>query len=370
MGKRELLLVVVFLVLGIGVYQVTAPAAPADAPGFSIERMVNFAKAHFHGARARRTVTRTATAAVPAGVGIVRIDPMRGTLMVEGSDRPDIEVRVEAALAGMDDTDLDTQEQHLKVTIDTKGDAATVAIAFQGEGRRPKYDIHIAVPEHLKLELQGRASAEVRGVAGIHLAGYSGELRAEDLAGPVTGEGRELASEFGANATIDLKLREGRLRAESPRELKVDCERTTIEVVDAAGPLTFQEDYCRMNIRGTGGPVTVTGDGGTIDLRQVDHPLNIDADRLTVNAELTTPQPTTIAVEEDTVEVELPRDGGVVLEARVVDGDLRLPQGLTATVDERVSTIKAPFAGGGPLVKIDLTRGTLRIRGKAVAPES
>ncbi|HTV00805.1 MAG TPA: hypothetical protein VMF13_09720 [Luteitalea sp.] len=370
MGKRELLLVVVFVVLGIGVYQVTAPAAPADAPGFSIERMVNFAKAHFNGARARRTITRTVTQTLPAGVAIVGIDPMRGNVVVEGSDRPDVEVRLEAGLAGMDDADLDRQAKQLEVTLVTEGDAARVRIAFQGEGRRPKYDIHLALPRHLKVELSGRATAEVRDVAGIHLAGYSGELRTEAIAGPITGDARELSSEFGEDATIDLKLREGRLRAESPRELKVDCERTTIEVVDAAGPLTFQEDYCRMNIRGTGGPIKVTGDGGTIDLRQVEHPLTIEADRLTVNAELTTPQPTTIAVEDDTVEVELPRDGGVMLEARAVDAELRLPQGLTATVADRVSSIKTAIAGGGPLVKIDLTRGMLRIRGKAIAPES
>ena len=75
-------------------------------------------------------------------------------------------------------------------------------------------------------------------------------------------------------------------------------------------------------------------------------------------------------VQDDTGEVELPREGGVLLEARLEDGDLRLPQGLTPTVQDRVSTVKAPIAGGGPLVKISLSRGMLRIRGRAVAPES
>ena len=65
MGKRELLLVVVFVVLGLGVYQVTAPASEPGAPGFSIGRLVQFAKAHFHGAQVRRTVERTARLAVP-----------------------------------------------------------------------------------------------------------------------------------------------------------------------------------------------------------------------------------------------------------------------------------------------------------------
>ena len=81
MGKRELLLLVVFVVLGVGVYQVSAPAAPADAPGFSLSRLVQMAKAHFHGPQVRRTVTRTATLTVPEGIDTLDLGEIRGAVV-------------------------------------------------------------------------------------------------------------------------------------------------------------------------------------------------------------------------------------------------------------------------------------------------
>ena len=87
MGKRELLLLVVFVVLGVGVYQVSAPAAPADAPGFSLSRLVQMAKAHFHGPQVRRTVTRTATLTVPEGTDLPSGVPTEGRTAAPSSSK-------------------------------------------------------------------------------------------------------------------------------------------------------------------------------------------------------------------------------------------------------------------------------------------
>ena len=101
MGKRELLLLVVFVVLGVGVYQVSAPAAPADAPGFSLSRLMQMAKAHFHGPQVRRTVTRTASLTVPEDIDTLDLGEIRGALVVEGTDRSEIAIRLEAMLSAL-----------------------------------------------------------------------------------------------------------------------------------------------------------------------------------------------------------------------------------------------------------------------------
>ena len=85
MGKRELLLLVVFVVLGVGAYQVSAPAAPADAPGFSLSRLFQMAKAHLHGPQVHRTVTRTATLTVPEDIETLDLGDIRGSVFVEGT---------------------------------------------------------------------------------------------------------------------------------------------------------------------------------------------------------------------------------------------------------------------------------------------
>ncbi len=114
--------------------------------------------------------------------------------------------------------------------------------------------------------------------------------------------------------------------------------------------------------------MTITGEGGVIDLRDVAHPLTIEADRLTVSAELATPVATTITVSDDTVDVTLPRQGGVQLEASIEDGALRLPGDLTSTKNEQTESVSAAIAGGGPIVKLVVKGGELRIRSRAPQP--
>ena len=78
-----------------------------------------------------------------------------------------------------------------------------------------------------------------------------------------------------------------------PPRSSIRADRGSVDIVDPAGPVEIKTDFCRMDIRGTGGPVKITGEGGIIDLREVTHPLTIDADRLTVTAELDAPVATT-----------------------------------------------------------------------------
>ena len=74
--------------------------------------------------------------------------------------------------------------------------------------------------------------------------------------------------------------------------------------------------------------------------------------------------PTVIAIEDDDVEVTLPRGGGVDLEVWVQDGQLRLPENWKPTENERQQTYTGKVGAGGPLVKATLDRGTMRIRSR------
>ncbi len=367
MGKRELLLLVGFVVLGLGVYNVSAPAASADAPGFSLSRLMQMAKAHLHGAQVRKTVTSTVTLAVDPTVTTIDLGDIRGTVVIAGSDRDDVEVHVEASIGGVDEADVAQQERALRVSLTTTGTTASLVLA-SADDRRPRYDVHVSMPGALKVQIAGRNSVEVSGIAGLHLAEFRGELTVEEMAGPVTGALRDARAEFGPGAHMDLDVRNGRLRAEAPASVTLRANRGSVDILDPAGPVSIKTDYARMDIRGTGGPVTITGEGGVIDLREVAHPLSIDADRLTVSVAFAVPVATTIAVSDDTVEVTLPREGGVQLEASIEDGSLRLPTGLTATRTQERESVSAAVDGGGPTVKVDVKGGQLRIRSRAAQP--
>ena len=366
MGKRELLLLVVFVVLGVGVYQVNAPAAPAEGQGFSLSRLFQAAKAHLQGNRARREVTRTATLAAPADLERITMADVRGTVVVTGSDRSDIAVTLTATLAGLDETDLAAQEQELRLSLEASDTQATLAVGLPERGRT-RFEVKVEMPRRLGVALGGRGSAEVTHAASLTFDDFRGEVLAEAIAGPITGSLEEPQAEFGPGARLDLTTERGRLRAESPASVTLKSERTAVDIVDPTGPVTIDQEFARMDIRGTGGPVTITGEGGVVVLRQVTHPLSIKADRLTVTADLDEAVATTVEVEDDQVELTLPRSGGVRLEASVTDGELRVPSELTPTRTEREQTVTADLAGGGPLVKAVVRRGSLRIRARVNA---
>ena len=363
MGKRELLLVVVFVVLGLGVYQVTAPASEPDAPGFSLSRLFQMARAHVQGDQVKRTVERTARLTVPAGAKRLTLRQPRGPVTVEAIDGSDIEVTAELVIGGIDEADVARQEKAVRLTLEAQGEQVALTMAVDDNGRRPRYELRVKVPRALALQVEGgRGRVEATGVAGLQLAGYRGDVRTEALTGPVTGELREGRAEFGPGAAVTLELQQVLLRADAPASMSLTAERGVIDVVDAAGPIEIKQDYARMDIRGSGGPITITGDGGTITLREIRHPLKIAATRLTVTAELDSAVETTIDDEDDTVELTLPRDGGVQLDATVIDGDLRVPSDLKATTADNRQSINTPLGAGGPLVKVTLKRGELRIR--------
>lgn len=363
MGKRELLLLVVFVVLGVGVYQVTAPASEPDAPGFSLTRIFQMARAHVQGDQVKRTVDRTASLAVPAGVTRLVLQSPRGPVTIEAGDQPGIEITAQIVLGGIDEADVARQEQAVRLTLETAGTEARFSLHLDDNGRRPRYELRVRVPKTLPVRVDGgRGRIEATRVAGLELAGYRGEIWTEALTGPVTGELRDGRAEFGAGAVVDLETEGVLIRADAAASVTLKSERGTIDLVDPAGPVTIEQDYARMDIRGSGGPITITGDGGTIALREVAHPLKIAATRLTVTAELAKPVETTIDDEDDTIELTLPRDGGLQLEVAVSDGELRLPSFLKATTTDNRQSLSTAIAGGGPVVKVQLKRGELRLR--------
>ena len=59
MGKRELLLVIAFAVVGVVVYQITAPPPPPGSQGFSFSTLVQHMRRGIQGNRAVAEIDRT-----------------------------------------------------------------------------------------------------------------------------------------------------------------------------------------------------------------------------------------------------------------------------------------------------------------------
>lgn len=361
MGKRELLLVVLFVVLGTVLYQATAPPAPEGARGFSLRDMFRAARGHMGDNDATRTVTKTATLTLPEGIELVVLDDFSGRIEVVGSDTPTIDATLEVTLHGLDEADLDQQAGELALTLEAAGSRATVATSHRARGPRPDQTLRLEVPRALGLELGGRGVADIRAVASANFDDYRGDLNVTDVAGPITGSHREGRAEFGPGATITLETQRGTLRSMRPSAVTLDSQATDIEVMDAMGPVAIDQQRCTTEVLGGTGSITVKGSGGTIKLRNVQSEVDIEAERLTVSMTMAAPMRTRVIIEGDDVDITLP-PGGVEVAARIERGELRAPSALTTTTEGNVRRATGSLNGGGPRIDLEVVRGSLTIR--------
>src|SRR4051812_28142721 len=91
MGKRELLLVLCFVIVGVVVYQVTAPAPGPGDRGLSLGRLIEAARREIGGTRAMAELTTTASHKLSPELTELRITGPISEVAVQGEDRADVE---------------------------------------------------------------------------------------------------------------------------------------------------------------------------------------------------------------------------------------------------------------------------------------
>lgn len=361
MGKRELLLVLVFAVVGTVLYQLTVPASVEGARGFSLRDIFRSARSHMGDRSATRMVSRSATLVLPDGIDVIEIEDFRGRLDVVGEDGADVHATLDVTLHGLDDADLDEQAAGLDFTITAREGRAVIDTTRLSGGSRPDLTLRVRMPKTLRLQLGGRGTASLTGIEGAEFDDYRGDLVVEEVSGPITGSHRDGRAEFGRDTHVDIETHRGIVRLVRPASVQLHADGTDIEVMEAAGDVSLTQRQCTIEVLGGAGTTTVRGQGGTIKLRNVRNPVDIEATRLTVSMTMERAAAVTLAIEGDDVDLTLPRDG-VDIEASVERGDLRAPDALTAVIEDDVRRVTGSLAGGGPRLSLTVERGALIIR--------
>ena len=182
MGKRELVLIAVFVVLGICVYQFTAPPPPPGSEGFSLSGIFRNMKRGVQGARESATVDSQQTAAVDAAVRELRVNISRSSdVTVEGEDRTDVAAELHVTARGFDQAEARTVANATTLKIERVGDALVAALDSTAARNLPRNSgitqmvIVLKVPKRLALRIEphsGRLVARQLGqVLGPPLAG-------------------------------------------------------------------------------------------------------------------------------------------------------------------------------------------------------
>ena len=180
MGKRELLLIVIFVAIGAVAYRLTAPP-PKEGQGFSWSRLWGNARRQIQGNQPIASATQTGTVPVAASVTELRVAGVTRGVQIIGEDRRDIswELRVESS--GPYAKTAEDYARKAALKQDNLGPSIALAVTYPREASQwAALTLH--VPARLAVRLASGSGARAVNLAALDLDRVSGITTAETIA--------------------------------------------------------------------------------------------------------------------------------------------------------------------------------------------
>lgn len=380
MGKRELVLIALFVVVGIVVYQVTAPPPP---PGSDVSVGGIFQKLRrgVQGARETATNTSTQTFPVPAGVRQLRIAlPRPCDLTIAATDRDDVTARIETRARGYDQAEATAAAASAKLKADTNGATMVVTgvwsdrrsrdrgqAAMQGEGFVDQLVITIEVPATLAVRLEPHIGLlTVTGAASFEGISSRGETHVTKTTGAVllSHVGGPLEVDGGASLKLTARNSRGTV-AHIAGLTSIDATGGKLRMTDITGPLEIESRNSDIALERTTvlkAPLRYNGTGGELRLEGLRTEARVDGRNTDIDIVMDAPAPVTI-YNLGAIRVTAP-PGGYTLDAVATEGRIESQDSnITATPDGGADArAQAKIHGGGPTLTLRSTRGRIEVR--------
>jgi hypothetical protein len=365
MGKRELLLISGFAVIGLLVYQLTMPATADTGGGFSAwwARL----RSHVQQQWVEKRYERKEEVPVPATAKTLAIELDRASVTIVGEARADLAVEVSGVVFGSDEQLAAAMEQQIAVGVTTDGPIMKIALTLpkrDNAERRPRVQLTLKVPARLGVELRlGGGELDVSNVASVHIAKASGRLRFASIAGAVSGELGPGEIDIDHAGSIAIETRNSQVRIVNVAgSFEAEARRGDFRARGIGGAAHLEGRDVEAELEDLAGSLRLTGSGGEVRVRGVKGPITAETERTTLKFTPGMAVQITATTEHDAIELTLPPEG-VTLDAATTDGDIRLPDGLL-TVQRDGDNAKASGAvrGGGPRMVLRASRGDITVR--------
>lgn len=372
MGKRELLLIVAFVIVGAVVYQATAPPADPNARGFSFARFMDAARREIRGRRASADETKTAKYAVSNDVTEVRIVGPISEIEIAGEARSEVETSFHVRSNGFDDAEARRLVNESKVILDRAAAALILRAEFPREGRQ-QGTLKVIVPARLRVRVEGASRLTITNVAQVEIAGARGETTVRKVAGKVevAQRGGPLVVEdvgslefTGRSGEINVTGVRGdtRIRLEQGGEVtlaglagEIDCESRNADV-------TFE------NLEETRGPIRINATGGAIRLKKLKSEARIDSRGSDLDVTMSGAAAVSLYSEGESVTLT-PPTSGYKLDAVVVNGQIgprelldKMGLKYTPAGDSKETRASGSVNGDGPTITIRTTHADVTLR--------
>lgn len=367
MGKRELLLVLGFVVAGALAYHASAPPPAPGEQGFSFARIVE----HFHrglrGNRASADVTTTTVHPVDPRATTLRLASRLGTLSIVGEQRNDIEAELRVRSSGSDEAEARRLARATRLVVDAAGPTLSAHIDYPEEGTQRTLRLTLKVPARMRVVVEETATPlSVAGVAALELPASRGEAHIRDVTGPVTAKhrGGELFLAGAGDVTLDVTgadLQIERVAGNAVFNIRGGSLRGR-EVAGAVQVTAQASDVTLEQFQSSTGLVRITAAAGSVTLRQLKTEAQLDVRNAEVQVEAARVAPLTIRSEGGGSIDVTPGPGGYQLDALTAGGDLTLPEGAPAvTTAGQEHHAVGPVGGGGPPLLLRATGADITV---------
>jgi hypothetical protein len=371
MGKRELVLIVLFLVAGVVVYQVTAPPPPAGTD-VSVGGIFQRIRRQMHGARETSTGTFTQSVPLLPGVETVRINLSRPSeLTITGADRDDIAIEMVTTARGYTVDEAKTAADGAAVTAETQGNVVVLSSQWEDHRGPAAYitqaTVTIKLPRRLAVRLLPHVGGlNVSNVASLESASSRGETHVVDTAGTIQLSHISGALEVRGGTGLKLSTRNSRGQVSGiSGSTSIDAVNSRLKLSELAGTLEIESRNSELTLEKIAGlkpPFRYNGSGGELRLDALRTEARIDGRNTDMNVSLGAAVPVTI-YNLGAIVVTAP-PGGYTLDAVATEGRITSDDSdITATPsDGPDARVTAKIHGGGPTLTLRSTRGRIEVR--------
>jgi hypothetical protein len=359
MGKRELGLIVGFIVVGVLLWQVTAPKA--EGPGFSMGRWLDNVRREMRGRNASAELVTKPAIAIDGSINELRLT-LSGDVTIKGEDRSDIAAELKVVSDGYDEAEAKKLAGESHLLVSQFADSVVVGFKFPDPGRQNP-TLVLRIPARLRVQLDGRGTAAVSGVDSVTLVRQGGQLRLSGVKGVVKGESRGGLIVDGAEA-IDLSIAGGETALKNVRgDVRLNVRGGEVRLDKANARLTVTGTDTQVVVDKVAGETRAEIVDGDIELNEVSAPVDIEARGTPVTLGFARAATAKIQVRGESLELVLPRDAASYsLDARATDGELRVPEGLQKTTQGTESSVTKSAGANAPSIFVRGTGATITIR--------
>ena len=370
MGKRELLLIVAFAIVGVVVYEFTAPPPAPGERSFSPGQIIENFRRGIRGNRASAESVNTTTTAVDPAVTDLNLTWTKGSpteISVLGEERDYISAEVNVRSRAYDDAEAERTAKATVLKVDRGGMRVTAWIDFPREGAQTA-TLTLHVPARLQMRVDAaRSRTRVANVAAVELANGRGDAEFRQIKGRIAGnyrggELRVIDSQSVKFTTVGTDVRLERISGETSLNMRAG----DLKASGLHGPIDFDGTGVDVEIEKLekiSGMVRITATAGSVSLRGLATEARLDARNTDVDVIVDRAVPLAIYSEGGSPVEITPPPGGYRLDAVASDGSIEVPEGtVDVTTNGTERRASGAVNGGGATITIRTSHGNITLR--------